>query len=401
MELLNQRKPKAADLLLREERLQALRNLAGQIAHDINNYISPIAGYISLLKEESHESADVVKYLNSIENATKRIDTFLDTVLLATRPQRRYRPEVFQLNKVLVEAIESWKSILPVNSGITLETFIQDCKVYGDRILLTNLIFQLLSNARFALATGGRLSVSLTKETLTESQVENWGVSSNYVVKMVFADTGFGISPDIIDKVFDPFFTTRPKGHALGLGLTIVHGVVRLHGGQVLLESQEFIGTKVTVYLPEFVGKEEVHEGAPALVGTINIATEAGTSDKSKLILVVDDDPLVTEVVRACLLKANFTVSTAKDGEEALNVFKRKKDDIGLIISDITMPRMNGIELTLRIREIQPAAKIILMTGDEDAIQSEKLEVLAPAIPRIIKKPFNLKGLIEIVEKTI
>jgi CheY-like chemotaxis protein len=213
-------------------------------------------------------------------------------------------------------------------------------------------------------------------------------------VKLVVNDSGFGMSGTTRRRAFEPFFTTRVAAHAAGLGLTVVHSVTHLHGGQILLESTEDQGTTATIWLPITKGPDVTPPVRPAT------PQQAPVRESRGKILLVEDDPLVREVVRTCLQKFRKDVLVAPDGEEGLRIFKRYVADWALVVSDITMPKKTGIELYRDIHEIDPDMRVILVSGDADGKYHEAFANDATR-PLLLKKPFTLKSFADVVREHV
>lgn len=383
-------------LRARDERLDSLKLLAGQLAHDFNNFIAPILGYASLIKEEVVPNSQAMQYAMALDNSARKSERILENVLLAARPQRRFRPQTIDLSALLEKETQSWLGQLPGSAQIDLQIRLSTCQLTADPTQWQNVFHQLLSNSRFALATGGRLDIALERLSLSAERAEALGLNSVDVCKMAFADHGLGMSPAVLDRAFDPFYSTRSKSLGVGLGLTIVHSVTRLHEGQVLLESQENEGTTVTIYLPMVSSLAEKRAGGSSpMTGWV----DRSPPSIGKTVLVADDDPLVLEVVKACLLRSGYDVLVARDGREALEVFRRHETDISLVLSDVTMPAMSGIEFVLQLRQVNAHVPVVLMSGDAEATREEKLERLDPVRPHLLKKPFSVKDLMEVLRK--
>ncbi|MBI3876905.1 MAG: response regulator, partial [Verrucomicrobia bacterium] len=219
------------------------------------------------------------------------------------------------------------------------------------------------------------------------------GVAGTDVFELTVRDTGLGMSEATLQRAFEPFFTTRPKGQAAGLGLTIVHSVARLHGGQVTLESAEDAGTTVRIWIPvvEYTAESRAAAASPA-------ATPARRAAGLK-VLLVDDDPMVREVVKACLQKARFDVQTATDGNEGLKLFQRHAKDIALVISDVTMPNLNGVEMVRQVLQTHPDVPLLMISGDADDKLARSLADLGSHAPPLLKKPFTVKALLAEVKR--
>ena len=385
----------SAELRERDERLDSLKLLVGKLAHDFNNYLAPILGYVALIKEEVSDGAVAVKYAATLEQSARRAEEGIATMLTATQPQRRFQPKSVDLAELLSDVVALWTSSLGSGSGIAVSREIAACVFEGDGAQWRALAHQLLLNARFALAMGGQLRVRLTPAVWSQAEQAELGLPTGQGWVLDFEDTGLGMSEETRRKAFDPFFTTRPKNQALGMGLTLVHSVVRWHGGQVALESREDQGTLVRIWIPDcgFLATEPVTQSpTPAFAPVPRIGALTGNK-----VLVVDDDPMVLEVLKSCMQRANYDVHTASDGVQALKIFERKPHEWVLIVSDVTMPNMDGIELTSKVRLLRPDARIVLVTGDSEAARESSLAMLGQNPPPLLRKPFTLKALMEAV----
>jgi CheY-like chemotaxis protein len=389
----------ATCLVLRErdERLESLKSLAGRLAHDFNNGLAPILGYLSLIQEEVPAGSQARQYAQAMEKAARETEGLLETLLLATRPQRRFRPKQCDFTQLVERTIAEWSAALPDASQLAIQKSLCPCTLIVDEAQWQNVLKQLLRNAHFALATGGTLTICLQPQTLAADQAASLGIGACEVFHLVLHDTGFGMSAATLARAFEPFFSTRPKTQGLGLGLTIVHSVVRLHGGQVVLESAEDAGTTVKIWLP--AKHEEIAAApveAPVSTPLAEPAAKAFTAPGTK-VLLVDDDPLVLEVIRACLQRAQFEIYVARDGQEGLRLYQKHAHELALIISDVTMPRLNGIDMVQQIRRMNPAMRVILVSGDAHATRQDALAAITPKPPPLIQKPFTLKDLMDVV----
>lgn len=384
----------AADPALRDrdERLESLKAVIGKQAHDFNNFLVPLLGYVTLIREEVPENSTASQYAATMESAARKTEGFLDAVLLSVRPQRRFNPKTIDFAALVEAAIEKFVSGLPSSAQIKIERSIAPATLYGDEAQWQNVLGQLLANARFALATGGTLNISLARAAVSEEESQRLNIFPGEAVKLVIADNGFGMNETTRRRAFEPFYTTRVATHAPGLGLTVAHSVTQLHGGQIMLESAEDGGATITILLPVFQGAEPAERPAPS-----EPAKAAARETRAK-ILLVEDDPLVREVIKSCLQKFRKDVHVAQDGEEGLRVFKRYAKDWALVVSDITMPKMTGIELYRAIRAADPEMRVILISGDADGKYQEAFANDA-SHPLLLKKPFALKSFAEVIRE--
>jgi CheY-like chemotaxis protein len=386
----------AADPALRDrdERLESLKAVIGKLAHDFNNFLVPLLGYVTLIREEVPEASTANQYAITMESAARKTEGFIENVLLGVRPHRRFNGRDLDFSALLEAAIQKFVESLPSSAQIEVEKSIAHVEMFADEAQWQNAIAHLLSNARFALATGGRLKISLTHEQIADDRSASMNVWAGDAVKLVIADNGFGMNEATIKRAFEPFFTTRAAAHAPGLGLTVAHSIAQLHGGQIFLESAEDAGTTVTIWLPITKAPETVIQQKPAA------PQKAAVRERTGKILLVEDDPLVREVVKACLQKFRKDVYVAQDGEEGLRIFKRYAADWSLIVSDITMPKMTGIELYHAIHDIDPEMRVILVSGDADGKYHDAFANEASR-PLLIKKPFTLKSFADIVREHV
>jgi signal transduction histidine kinase len=239
-----------ADLRERDERLQALKSLAGRLAHDFNNSLTPLIGYISLLEEQATLPSSNGQYLARMDRSVRRTQDLIKTIMEATYPERHFLPKTTDLTALLVRTTEPWMKALPATAQVAVETDLVQCSLFLDENQWTNVIQQLLRNAQFAMAGGGSLKLSLRLRTITPDHAAALGITDTGVFEFVFEDTGCGMSGEVLARACDPFFTTRSRTATSGLGLTLVHSVVHLHGGQLAIESVEGAGTRVTIWLP-------------------------------------------------------------------------------------------------------------------------------------------------------
>jgi nitrogen-specific signal transduction histidine kinase len=387
----------AADPALhdRDERLESVKAVIGKLAHDFNNFLVPLLGYVTLIREEVPEASTANQYAMTMESAARKTEGFIENVLLGVRPHRRFNGHDLDFAAVVEAALHKFVEALPPSAQVEIEKSIAPAELFADEAQWQNVLAHLLSNARFALATGGKLKVSLTREQISDERGIAMNIWPGDGVKLVISDNGFGMNDATLKRAFEPFFTTRASAHATGLGLTVAHSVTQLHGGQIFLESAEDQGTTVTIWLPIMKAPEAT---APTTKATT--PQKAPVREPRGKILLIEDDPLVREVVKACLQKFKKDVYVAQDGEEGLCIFKRYAADWALIVSDITMPKMTGIELYRAIHAIDPEMRVILVSGDADGKYQDAFATETTR-PLLLKKPFTLKSFADIVREHV
>jgi two-component system cell cycle sensor histidine kinase/response regulator CckA len=242
--------PVASLLQERDQRLQALKSLVGRLAHDFNNSLVPLVGYITLLREELKQGGPGNQYLVKLENSVRKTEELVDTILQATHPERQFSPRRIDLTALMQRLLEGWMKALPSATLILVETDLAPCTLWLDEAQWTKVIQHLLRNAQAALAEGGTLKISLRSRLLNARQAADLGTSDVNVVELIFEDTGCGMSDEVLRQACEPFFSTSSQSSTAGLGLTMVHSVVRLHGGQMVVESADDRGTRVAIWLP-------------------------------------------------------------------------------------------------------------------------------------------------------
>ena len=389
--------PASAAIRERDERLDSLKLLASRLAHDFNNFLAPLLGYLALIEEEAAPGSTTLQYALAMESSARRTENIVEEILLATRPMRRFRPEPVDFTELVENEIKKWAANLPPAVRVDVKQNLKPCALTLDKGQWQLVVQHLLSNARFALAGGGALSVTLSPQSLTQEQAVELGLGRHDVVVMRMQDNGVGMSEETLRRAFEPFFSTRPKGQAAGLGLALVHSVVRCHGGQVVLESAKDMGTTVKIWLPVSLDGEKPEK--PASVVTATGPVVAPKRAPPMKLLVVDDDPMMLNITDEFLRQENFEVIVARNGREGLTVYQKCARDLALVITDIIMSEMNGVQMINEIRRINPRIPIILISGADEGTREEALLQLEPPRPRLIKKPFLLKELLEAIRQ--
>jgi signal transduction histidine kinase/ActR/RegA family two-component response regulator len=354
------------------QRLESVGQLAGGVAHDFNNLLQVILGYCGLL--EPTLPASQREQVASIAAAADR-GADLTRQLLAFGGRQLLSPEVWNLNAIVADIESMLGRILP--SQIDFQTFPADGDLNArvDRGQLEQVLVNLILNARDAMADGGTLTVFT--ETLELEQplvVEDVELATGSYVRIAVRDTGCGMSEETKARAFEPFFTTKRRGEGTGLGLATVYGIVRQSGGFVSLESTEGLGTEVAICLPQ---THETSAGSPT--------TDAASRNRARIdrVLLVEDETDVRSVLSTYLRKRGYDVLEATDGLDALETFRRHGEQIGVVVTDILMPRLDGWGLVSELRSSGENVPVIVMsgfTGETQRPDDERLELL--------RKPF-------------
>jgi CheY-like chemotaxis protein len=369
--------PQSPELRERDARLRSQQRLAGRLAHDFNNYLSPIFGYLSLIKDEIPPEAPAHQYAVTMERGVRRTTQILERILLAAHPERRFMPAPSRFDQLLQRILQEWQSSLPPWSQIRVRTSLVPCQISADEELWQDALGQLLSNARFALSHGGELSVTLALKDLSASEAATLGVRRQPGAELVLQDNGPGMSEETLLYAMDPFYSTRPKNLAPGLGLSIVFGIVRLHGGQICLHSRPGEGTRTTLWIPCLSDPQTADSASPS-----PLAFPAAK------ILLADPDAIATETATTALQQARYQVQAASDIPGALLLFEKKPKNFALAILNAHLADPGCLELARRLRELKPGLPILFMSGTPETAEAIRAGGLTPPW-RILTRPFK------------
>jgi len=367
-------------------KMEAIGTLAGGIAHDFNNILSAILGYTGLARLEIGKSDPAQQSLQEVLNAGLRAKELVKHILAFSRQTEQQKLPVY-IGPLFKEALKLLRASIPSTIDIKQDISKEFWAILADPTQIHQVIMNLCTNAAQAMEPdGGVLRVCL--RNVDNRSTERADLFPGRYVQLSVSDTGMGIDPELQKRIFDPYFTTKDVGKGTGMGLAVVHGIVKSHGGLIEVESQPGQGTTFHVYFPQ-VEKVQCEECAPA----VEIATGR------ERILLVDDEPALAEVGKRILEQYGYTV-TAKDSSlDAYEAFRADPDNFDLIITDLTMPHLTGLELTRELRGIRPRIPVILCSGN-----SQKAEegLLAEAgIAACIMKPLVAGELSLLVRKIL
>jgi PAS domain S-box-containing protein len=347
---------RAAEEHLRQaQKMEALGQLAGGVAHDFNNQLMVIRGYCELLLQERTKDAKVCGQLEEILGAADRAAALTNQLLAFSRRQV-LQPRVLDLNQIIQELGKPLGRLIGEHITINLEPAPSPAQVKADLGQLQQVIFNLAGNARDAMPNGGRLSIALTHEQIDGSRAGGLGCSPGKYVCLRVTDGGAGIDPAILPHIFEPFFTTKEVGKGTGLGLATVYGVAQQSGGAVQVESQLTQGSTFRVYFPAVLSKTHSGEVTPPL------QLPRGTET---ILLVEDEKPLA--VMEYEFLKAlGYKVRLAHDGREAAETAANLSEPVDLLLTDVVLPNLTGAELARGMRSRQPNLRVVFVSGYTD-----------------------------------
>ncbi len=361
--------------LVQTQRMEALGNLAGGIAHDFNNVLSPIIGFSELLMESlPQESSDHLKAEKIFQAGIKGKE--LTSQILDFSRQSELDKLPITVNEALKEILTLSKAVIPFN--ITLEEKITEapCIVTAAPSHIQQIGMNLITNAIHAIDTGkGIISVSLENRPLRGEDAQSVRLPEGPYIELTVRDTGKGMEPAILEKIFEPYFTTKEKGKGTGMGLSIVYGIVKDLRGSIHLESQPGKGTTVKVFLPS----EEHHNTI------INGQAPRESARGHESILTIDEEDMITNYEKELLENLGYTVTASNSSREALEIFRSDPEKFDLVMSDINLHDISSLELTRELFKIRPEMPIILCSGQSDQVDRETLEHLG--VDSILFKP--------------
>ncbi len=360
------------------QKMEAVGTLAGGIAHDFNNILMGIQGHISLMLFDLDSSHPHYESLKKIEEQVKS-GANLARQLLAFARRGKYEVKATDLNQIVQQSsgmFERTKKEIKVSRKYQEKIW----PVEVDRNQIEQVLLNLYVNAWQAMQEGGNLYLETQNITLGPDYIKPFAVQPGKYVRISVRDSGVGMDKKTSDRIFEPFFTTKEMGRGTGLGLASVYGIVKNHGGFITVYSEVGHGTSFHIYLP--ASEMEIAE-EKKLPGEIPGGKET--------VLLVDDEETIVEVIEKALLLTGFKVLVARGGEEAVEVFKKNRERIDIVILDMIMPGMGGGKVFDSLRAIQPGVKVVLSSGY--SIDGEASQIMARGCNGFIQKPFGIKEL--------
>jgi PAS domain S-box-containing protein len=338
--------------LRQSQKLESIGNLAGGIAHDFNNILSSIIGYTELALDEAEKGSPLEDNLQEVYTAGKRARDLVKQILAFARQSNEERKPI-QVDTIAKEALKLIRSTTPATIEIR-ENIESRSLIFGNPSQVHQLFLNLCTNAAQAMEdTGGILEVGLTDvEQNDRSPLPELGLKSGDYIKLAVSDTGPGIAPDIIDHIFEPYFTTKGVGEGTGMGLALAHGIVESYGGKIAVDSELGKGTVFSIYLPTTKSREDYRPYAEEKLPAGN-----------ERILFVDDELPIAKMGGKLLEGLGYRVTVRTASVEALELFRAKPDDFDLVITDMTMPNITGDELAMELIAVRSDIPIILCTG--------------------------------------
>lgn len=374
------------------QKTEAIGTLAGGIAHDFNNILASIMGYTQLLKLKTPKTSDLNMYLDPILHGSNRAKELVQQILTFSRKESFTTYPIDPVPAV-TEALRLLRSTLPTTVEIRAQID-SDCgAVLANSTGLHQILINLCTNAVHAMVDEkGIITVKLHRVLLEAFDIkEKPGISEGAFIELLIGDTGCGIDPLILSRIFDPYFSTKEVGRGSGLGLSIVHGIIKDFGGFIHVESEPNKGTLFHVYLP-------ISNQKPFSTALEPMALEM-LPRGSERILVVDDEELIASMYKKTLEALGYAVTAMSNSKQALDTYHASPDSFDIILTDQTMPDLTGIELANEIFKIRPETPIILCTGHNAMISENEARELG--IDTFLTKPVDIKILATTIRKIL
>jgi two-component system, cell cycle sensor histidine kinase and response regulator CckA len=367
------------------QKMEAIGTLAGGIAHDFNNVLTPIMGYSEIIRlkmrQEGNADPAILDYLDAILRAAKRAKSLVEQILTFSRSSEK--KELLQyIHPIIKEVMRLMRVTLPTTIQIRQEIDEQCGMVSVDPVQIHQILINLCTNSAHAMAgKQGTLTVKLARAERDEAG-KDW-------LELSVADTGCGIKPELLDRIFEPYFTTKEKSRGTGMGLAMVHGIISRQGGRISVESQVGVGTVFRVFLPLLSEKTLLEQ----------IVTVREIPRGTERILLVDDEEAVVQVTGQMLGSLGYQVISRTSAFEAVELFAGSSREIDLLITDLTMPDLTGVELSKQCKVIRPDLPVILFTGYSE--QFSRDAATQAGVNEYCTKPLSLRDLATVVRRVL
>jgi signal transduction histidine kinase/ActR/RegA family two-component response regulator len=379
---------KAETYLRQAQKMEAIGTLAGGIAHDFNNILSAIMGYTELSLLEVSQESDAKYNLNEIYKASQRAKEVVKQILTFSRQSEQNRRPL-KIDPIVKDSIKMLKASLP--STIQIQQYIDPAAgiIEADATEIHQIIMNLGANAYHAMSeTGGRLEVKVENADLNTETAGRLEIAAGNYLTLTLSDSGCGMTPEVMDRIFEPYFTTKEKGKGTGMGLAVVHGILKSYGGTVTVDSQPGKGSVFSVYIP--TGPQEVQ---PEIETTPSLPTG------NERILFVDDEHALAEIGKKSLERLGYRVQTRTSSVEALALFQNASDNFDLIITDMTMPEMTGDKLAGEVMKIRPDIPVIICSGySDDTLVNRATQI---GISAFLMKPLVIQDLANTIREVL
>jgi len=373
--------------LRQAQKMEAIGTLAGGIAHDFNNILGIIQGYAELTVEETAPGSVAHENLTQVLAAANRAGELVKQILAFSRKTEKGKRPLY-VSQIAEEVLKMIRSTLPSTIQITSHITQKSGLIIGNPTQIHQVIMNLCVNAGHAMReSGGTLHIALKEIRLEVDNFSSTLTSGDYL-QLSVTDTGHGMTAEVMDRIFEPYFTTKKTGEGTGMGLSVVHGIVKSHGGEIAVTSEPVKGTTFDIYLP-------LTKNSPAS----GVKTQTQTNGGCEHILFVDDERDLVEMGKQMLEKMGYQVTISTSSIEALEIFNNSPLQFDLVITDQTMPLMTGTQLTRELLQIRPDIPVLLCTGFSESVNKENFRNMG--IGSFIMKPIIKKELAHIIRELL
>ncbi len=376
-------------------KMEALGQLTGGIAHDFNNMLGIITGYTDLALDtvDEQEQPEILEYFQNISQASKRASDLVRQMMLFSRKEISVGQPI-SLQHVLNESISMMRSVLPSSIRIELESNSDLPDTFIDAVQLQQIIMNLCLNAKDAMEGEGVLTIKLDwhKQLNAECRACHRHIQGDWL-ELSVSDTGTGITDDVMERIFEPFYTTKGVGEGTGMGLSVIHTIIDNYNGHILIDTQIGVGSSFRLLFAPFEG--EVDQNGEGQESEQSLSEMDG---KGEMIMLVDDEPSLIEAIKAMLQSHGYNCMTFTHSPSAIQAYSDNPSAFDMILTDQTMPELTGVDLITMMRKVNRDMPAIIMTGYSDSINPEQAEKLGIAY---LSKPFDSRQLLKIVQKTL
>lgn len=378
--------------LRQAQKMEAIGTLAGGIAHDFNNILGAVMGYTEMAMIDLPPENHIHGYLEQVYRSSTRAKDLIKQILAFSR-QTEQELKPLKVGPIIKEAVKLLRASIPATIEIKLNIQTRKDTILADPTQVHQVLMNLCTNAAHAMQNGGgilKIDLGFTEKIPSKAIGVREAKDGPYL-ELVVSDNGQGMDPDTMDRIFDPFFTTKKPGEGTGMGLSVVHGIIKSHHGAVMVESRRHVGTSFHVYFPligEYgdSGSLEIDNLMPVIGGAENI-------------LFVDDEPVLVQLGKEILERIGYKVVGRTSGLEALKLFRSQPEWFDIVITDLTMQNMTGIDLAKEMLQIRPDIPIVICTGFSKAIT--RSEARACGIRDVILKPIVTKEIAAIIRREL
>jgi PAS domain S-box-containing protein len=388
---IEEEKARIENQLRQAQKMEAIGTLAGGIAHDFNNILAPIIGYTEMTLNDVPQSSPMHYDLKQVLKAAHRARDLVRQILSFSRHRKEQQRTPVNISTIVKEALKLLRASLP--SSIEIRQDVQEGMALADATQIHQVLINLCTNAAHAMGGSGMLDVSLKEVALSSNDLSSLSMSTmdlnpGSYLKLSVSDTGHGMDASTMQRIFDPYFTTKEVGKGSGLGLSVVHGIVKRHEGMIGVRSEPGKGSTFHVYIPKI-------ESKPDKTGKVRPALPKGTEH----VLIIDDEQMVADIGVIMLEHLGYKVTAKTSALEALDVFRAKPEEFDLIITDYTMPHMNGIDLARELLLLRPDIPVILCTGFSEKVTDKTAK--DAGIRGFAMKPLDRMQFAELVRSTL